>query len=320
MKFSVIIPVYKSEKYLKECVNSILNQTFRDFELLLVDDGSPDLCPKICDEYARKDSRVKVVHQKNMGQAGARNTGLAYALGEYICFVDSDDYLAHERVLQILADKTVKNPDIVHYKFKEWFESDRHTAECCFSYNVPTSGRTLAEIYCDLIDRDAYYNSAWSKIIKRVLLIDNNIRFERGIVGEDNEWYYHVVMVAQSLILVDESLYIYRRREGSVTTSITRKNLVDQLYVLDKWEKILKDKNSDLRIQVICGSLAKQYCSAVIIYAGLTDVSDLYASLKNKSHLLQYSKTRRVVIFRKITNMIGLRGLIQILKLINKIK
>ena len=320
MKFSVIIPVYKVEKYLGYCVESILNQSFRDFEVILVDDGSPDSCPGICDEYAKKDSRVKVVHQKNMGLAGARNTGLDHAVGEYICFIDSDDYLAHEQVLQTLADKTASNPDIVHYKFKEWFESDGHIAECRFSYDVPTSGRTLAEIYCDLIDRDAYYNSAWSKIIRRELLVDNNIRFEQGIVGEDNEWYYHVVMVAKSLVLVDEPLYIYRRRKGSITTSTTRKNLVDQLHVLDKWEKILEKSDSDSRSLVVRGSLAKQFCSALIIYAGLSDVSDLYSSLKDKSHLLKFSKTGRVVTFRKIRNMVGLKGLIRILRLIKKIK
>ena len=114
--------------------------------------------------------------------------------------------------------------------------------DCRFDYDVPTEGRTMAEIYCDLVDKDAYYNSAWSKIIRRSLLIDNNIRFEKGIVGEDNEWYYHVVMVANSLVLVDENLYIYRRRQGSTTTTTTRKNLLDQLYVLDKWEKILEVK------------------------------------------------------------------------------
>ena len=265
MKFSVIVPVYKVEKYLRDCIDSILNQTFTDFELILVDDGSPDSCPEICDGYAQADARVRVIHQKNMGQAGARNTGLLHATGEYICFVDSDDYLSHNKVLQTLADKTLSKPDIVHYKFKEWFESDGHTAECRFSYNVPITNRTLAEIYCDLINRDAYYNSAWSKIIKRELLVHNNILFERGIVGEDNEWYYHVVMAADSLVLIDEPLYVYRRRKGSTTTSTTRKNLVDQLHVLDKWEKILEGRVSDSRSQVVLGSLAKQFCSAVII-------------------------------------------------------
>ncbi len=320
MKFSVILPVYKVENYLRPCVDSILNQNYTDFEIILVDDGSPDKSPEICDDYARKDARVKVIHKPNGGQADARNVGLEVAQGDYICYIDSDDFLANDGVLQLLADKTVNNPDIVHYKFKEWFESDGHIAECRFDYNVPTEGRSLAEIYCELVDKDAYYNSAWSKIIRRNLLIENNIRFEKGIVGEDNEWYYHVVMVANSLVLVDESLYVYRRRQGSTTTTATRKNLVDQLHVLDKWVKILLEKPNDDRARVVWGSLAKQYCSALIIYAGLTGVSDLYPQLREKDYLLRYSKTKRVVTFRKAKKIVGIRGLILGLKIIKKLR
>ena len=269
MKFSIILPCYNVEKYIRACIDSILQQTYKDFEVILVDDGARDSTPQICDEYAEKDTRVRTIHKPNGGQADARNIGLEAAQGDYICYVDSDDFLANDNVLQLLADKTDGNPDIVHYKFQEWFESDGHIAPCRFDYRIPTKGRSVADIYCDLIDKDAYYNSAWSKIIRRGLLMENEIRFEKGIVGEDNEWYYHVVMVAKSLALVDEPLYIYRRRQGSTTTAITRKNLVDQLHVLDKWEKILQTKATDSRTSVVRSSLAKQYCSALIIYAGL---------------------------------------------------
>ncbi len=221
MKFSIIIPVYNVEKYLPSCVDSILSQLFDDYEIILVDDGSIDRSAQICDEYAEKDLRIQVIHKSNGGQADARNVGLEFARGDYVCYIDSDDFLKNNRALQLLADKTKNNPDIVHYKFVEWFENDDHITDCHFNYNIPTEGRSVADIYCALIDKDAYYNSAWSKIIRRSLLIDNNIRFEKGIVGEDNEWYYHVVMAAKSLVLVDEPLYVYRRRKGSTTTTTT---------------------------------------------------------------------------------------------------
>lgn len=320
MKFSIILPIYKVECYLHECVDSILNQSYKDFEVILVDDGSPDSCPQICDDYASKDSRVKVIHKPNGGQADARNVGLENASGDYVCYVDCDDYLADNNVLQLLAGKTESNPDIVHYKFKEWFEYDGHVSECKFDYIVPTKERSLADIYCDLIDKDAYYNSAWSKIIRRNLLIDNNIRFEKGIVGEDNEWYYHVVKVAKSLILVDEPLYVYRRRQGSTTTTASRKNLLDQLHVLEKWEKILNNIPNDNRACVVWGSLAKQYCSALIIYAQVQNVKDLLPKIIQKKYLLQYSSNKRVVIFRKAIKLIGVRGLICGLKLVQKIR
>lgn len=321
MKFSIVVPIYKVEKYLHECVDSILCQSFTDFELILVDDGSPDSCPQICDDYARKDPRVKVIHKPNGGQADARNVGTDIAQGDYIGYVDSDDYLIDSDVLQRLAvriDKT--NPDIVHYKFVEWYEIDGHIDPCYFDYKVDTAGRSLADIYCDLIDKDAYYNSAWSKVIRRQLLVDNNIRFEKGILGEDNEWYYHVVMVADRLELIDEPLYVYRQRQGSTTKDFSVKNLRDQLHVLSKWEAILAKREEDKRSRVVWNSLAKQYCSAIIIYAGLKQVNSFYPELKRMAYMLNASHNKRVVIFRRLRGLFGLLGLIAALRLIRLVK
>ena len=111
---SVIVPVYKAEKYLDKCVQSIVNQTYKNLEIILVDDGSPDNCPAVCDEYASKDSRVRVVHKKNAGPSAARNTGLDAATGGYIWFVDGDDYLL-PGALQTAAQSTANSPDIVNF-------------------------------------------------------------------------------------------------------------------------------------------------------------------------------------------------------------
>ena len=315
MRFSIIIPCYKVEKYLCACVDSVLQQTFKDFELILVDDGSPDRVPEICDAYAEKDIRVKVIHQSNRGQADARNAGTAVAKGDYISYIDSDDYLIDERVLERLEERIAKTgPDIVHYKFVEWFENDGHIAPCKFDYQVETEGRELADIYCELIDKDAYYNSAWSKVIRRELLTEHHIHFEKGILGEDNEWFYHVVMVAQKLELIDEPLYVYRRRAGSITKTGTVKNLRDQLHVLQKWERLLQGNCDEKRSKVVWGSLAKQYCSAVIIYAGLEQVDSFYPELKRMAYMLHTSRNKRVVIFRWLRRLLGLRGLIAILR------
>ena len=320
MKFSIILPIYKVEKYLRECIESILCQTYNDYEIILVDDGSPDSCPQICDEYATKKNNIQCIHRPNGGLSAARNSGLSIAKGEYVMFVDSDDLLADEHVLEKIAHASKSAPDIIHYKFQEWFESDGHTAPCRFSYNVPTQGRSLSDIYCDLIDRDAYYNSAWSKTIRRKLLVENQLYFKPGLLGEDNEWYYHVVMKAEKLVLIDEPLYTYRRRQGSITTTTTRKNLTDQLYVLDEWESLLQNKTDDGRSKIVWGSLAKQYCSALIIYASLQKVDDLWPRIHEKAYMLQYSKNKRVVAFRIAKKLLGLKGLIWGLKAYQKLR
>lgn len=320
MKFSIIIPVYKVEKYLHECVDSVLNQNYKDFEIILVDDGSPDRCPQICDDYAARYATVRCLHQANGGQSSARNAGLSVASGEYVMFVDSDDYLINAEVLGLLAEKTEGEPDIVHYKNVEWFESDGHIEDCRFDYKVQTASKDIADVYCELIDKDAYYNSAWSKIIRRNLLTENGIGFESGILGEDNEWYYHVVMVAQTLVLVDEPLYVYRRRKNSITTTVTPKNLADQLYVIEKWVNITRDKGQDRRADVVRGSLAKQYCSALIICSHLSGAEKFLPKLREYKFLLEYTKTRRVVVFRKLVALLGIRGTIALLKVYNRIR
>lgn len=320
MKFSVIVPVYKVEQYLRPCIDSILGQTYKDFELILVDDGSPDACPQICDEYAEKYENVRCIHQKNGGQSCARNTGLSAASGEYIMFIDSDDYLANSNVLGLLAEKTTDNPDIVHYKNMEWLEADGSVKDCSFDFNISTDGKSLDEIYCELIDKDSYYNSAWSKIIRREVLVENKIEFIPGLLGEDNEWYYNVVLAAKNVVLVDEPLYVYRRRESSTTTSLTEKNLSDQLFVIAKWDEIIKREVDNSHIKVVRGSLAKQYCHALIIAGSIPDAKPYYTELRKYRHLLNYTKTRRVVTFRWLVRFLGVNGTIAALRAYKRIR
>ena len=181
-------------------------------------------------------------------------------------------------------------------------------------------GKTLDEIYCELIDKDSYYNSAWSKIIRREVLVENKIEFISGLLGEDNEWYYNVVMAAKHVVLVDEPLYVYRRRQSSITSSLTEKNLSDQLFVIAKWDGIIKREVDNPHIKVVRGSLAKQYCSALIIAGSIPDAKPYYAELRKYRHLLNYTKTRRVVIFRWIVWLLGVNGTIAALSAYKKIR
>lgn len=316
MKFSIILPIYNVEKYLPACINSILEQTFKDYEIILVDDGSNDSSGSICDDYKKRFERIKVIHKPNGGLSDARNVGLKEATGSYIFFVDSDDYLIDNNVLKRLSDKIeMSSPDVIAFKSIKWFESTGKTTTCSWDLEVSTNAVEPYQKYLELIDKDAYFNSAWSKVIRQSLLVNNNIEFEKGLLGEDNDWYYKVVEHIQSLELINEPLYVYRQRSGSITKTYTNKNLEHLLWLIEKWGKIINEGELTGNKQVIRNSLSKQYCHAIIGYSQLKNVKEYYPRLRALNYLLQYSNNPRVKVFRIMNRFIGLRGIVALLRI-----
>ena len=178
MFFSVVVPVYNVEKYLKECVDSILSQTFKDFELILVNDGSKDSGPAICDEYAKNDSRVKVIHKENGGQSTARNRGIEEATGEFAVFLDSDDLICDNNFFQDVKNEIEDNTDIVVFRYCKYY-GDR-TDECGISL-AGLNSDNKAEFLRDLVKRDAFFCSCWSKCTRMSILKENNIIFDTSL-------------------------------------------------------------------------------------------------------------------------------------------
>lgn len=208
---SVIVPVYKVEKYLNQCVESIVNQTYRNLEIILVDDGSPDNCPAMCDAWAAKDSRIKVIHKENGGLSDARNAGLDIAAGAYIAFVDSDDWIAPDFLELLYEALKAKNADI---------------AECGVAY-VDEGGNVLRnratanlsemdkiEALRRLVLEDGIYQTVWNKLYRREVI--DGIQFEKGRHHEDDFWTYQVFDRADRLATVNRLLYNYLQRDGSI--------------------------------------------------------------------------------------------------------
>lgn len=320
-QFSIILPIYNVEKYLPACIDSVLNQTFKDYEIILVDDGSKDSSGSICDEYASKHDSIKTIHKSNGGLSDARNAGLKEAVGEYIFFIDSDDYLIDKNVLsRIISKIELSTPDVIAFKSIKLFESTGKTSNNTADLSVSARAVQPYQKYLELIDKDTYSNSAWSKVVRRSLLVDNNVEFETGLLGEDNDWYYKVVSNIQSLELINEPLYVYRQREGSITNTYTNKNLDHLLWLIEKWTKYVEEGELTGNKQVIRNSLAKQYCHAIIGYSSLSDCREFYLRLKDLNYLLQYSENPRVKVFRKLNRFLGLKGTIKLLRIRNKIR
>ena len=213
---SVIVPVYKVEKYLKRCVDSLLVQTYENIEILLVDDGSPDACPQMCDEYAKKHDKIRVFHQENKGLSGARNTGIDNAKGEYLAFVDSDDLWSPYFLESLYRALKENGADISQCRWeymhgdelKEMY--DPKAGQECFS------GREMiSNLY---IQTGAYYVVAWNKLYKKELF--ENIRYPEGRIHEDEATTYKLFDLAKKCVHVDNALYGYFVGTGG--TSITR--------------------------------------------------------------------------------------------------
>lgn len=229
---SIIVPVYKVEKVLSRCIDSILNQTFTKFELILVDDGSPDTCPKICDEYAIKDSRIKVIHQKNLGVSVARNSGLDIARGDFIGFVDSDDWI-EPKTYEIAYNTAIeKQADIVQWDF-------------IFDYE---NGEKLEKkfgpegFFCIAENCSYFYGGMWHKLVSKKLIDDHMLRFPVGLkYAEDCRFGIDCFLEAKRTYHISESLYHYCVNKNSASFSITKETIIKDIdFVREKENKIIK--------------------------------------------------------------------------------
>lgn len=212
-RISVIVPVYKVEPYLDKCVQSIVNQTYRNLEIILVDDGSPDRCGEICDAWAAKDSRIKVIHQKNMGGGAARNAGLDIATGAWISFVDSDDYIA-PFMLEYLHSLMDRETDIAECSHMDVTGDDALFPGGPVSISFwDTQSAMEAHI------RDRFFRQLiWNKLYRRDVIGD--IRFPVGTKIDDEFFTYRVLGNAKRLVLSNRVCYAYRQQPSSVMHSL----------------------------------------------------------------------------------------------------
>lgn len=212
-EISIIVPVYQVEKYIRQCVDSILAQTFTDFELILVDDGSKDNSGQICDEYAAKDKRIRVIHKENGGLSDARNKGMDEAAGSYFMFVDSDDYIAPDMAERLYNSIIKEDADIAACNFRYFFEED---GKKDFSTENEVQVVSGAEIFYNRKNERNYgfWTVAWNKLYKSETF--KNVRFRFGRLHEDEFWANDIYRPEIKAVTVSECLYYYRQRNNSI--------------------------------------------------------------------------------------------------------
>lgn len=228
---SVIVPVYKVEKYLRDCVDSILSQTYTDFELILVDDGSPDICGEICDEYAAQDPRVRVIHQENQGLSGARNAGIDAARGDYLTFIDSDDMVSPEYISVLLQALEDADADLSVCRTFGFIDGEDPKAERKeITSQIVVSGTDACIMLYD--GRAEIPVNAWGKLFRTAVI--GELRFPLGRLHEDQAFTPLVCYRAKKVSSVDADLYYYRGRDDSITRDRFTVKRYDDLWAIDQ--------------------------------------------------------------------------------------
>ena len=249
---SIIVPIYKVEKYIKKCVDSIIFQSYKDIEIILVDDGSPDNCPMICDEYAKKDNRIKVIHKENGGLISARKAGLKASTGEYVCFVDGDDWIEPD-MYEYIANAIEKySCDCVITQFYFSFLDKELKSNYLLNKEYYTRDEIEKEIFPTMLFAGEYYQfgiypCCWTKVFKRELLVKHLMDTDDRIrMGEDIAFTYPCLMECNSIAFIDKPLYHYRNNPSSMTNAYDSK--LPEIYFLPY--QTLADKSDELGVDL----------------------------------------------------------------------
>ena len=313
--FSVIIPVYNTEKYLNQCVDSVLSQTFCDYEIILVNDGSKDNSASICDEYAKNNERVKVIHKENGGLSSARNAGVDSACGEYILFLDSDDYYYTDNAFELMAEKLKPgNADVLSFKALKYFTDSGRFVDHYGDYDVSKRQiYTAADAFRYMLKTNKQLVSACNKAVKKSVLTDNGIEFEQGTISEDTEWTVRLFSVAKTADFINGDFYVYRQGVGnSITSSFPEKNFNDLYRVVKKIADEHKKKNDDFS-RAVMSFAAFEY--AIILYnlSSYNNYKD-YKYVQEYKFLLKYATDKKTKLIKTVYALFGYNGLMRILK------
>lgn len=280
--FSVIVPIFNKERFVELCSESVLRQSFRDFELLLVDDGSFDDSPRICDQIAEKNPCVKVVHKQNGGLSDARNVGLKEAEGEYILFLDGDDYYGDVHMLAELKNIIdQERPDVIVYGAKKKYHSmemeDGWLALFSEKDYKKYNNKTMY-----LMQRNIIQSSAWSKAIKRECLEKNHIQFIKGQLSEDVEWTLKLLMCTEKIAVIPKAYYIYQQNNDSISHNVGIKNCKDISEIICRY--------ASTNDEAVLHYLANQYLIWLTAtnYVKTEQVKTLLLEMRRYYYLLDY--------------------------------
>ena len=300
VKVSVIVPVYNTEKYLEKCVESILNQTLKEIEIVIVDDGSKQKCSDLCDEISKKDSRIKVVHKQNAGLGFARNTGIENSCGEYVGFVDSDDYIDKSMFETLYVSASKNDADIavsgISFVDGNMFSKDgENISKSYFDKETVFCHEDMKNLLLGVVgalpnepDDSRYGVSVCKNIFRRSLLEQKNIAFmsEREVLSEDTIFMVDFIKQAQCAVGVPGAFYCYRRNENSLSKSYKQERFEKSIVFLDELEKRISSyvtkEEYKLYLDRLVQGFGRILCSQEIVHARGAKIK--YSVLRKRLH------------------------------------
>ena len=324
-EFSIIVPAYNVEKYLADCIEDILSQSFADFEILLIDDGSTDKTLKIAEEYAKKDNRIKVFSKENAGLSHTRNYGIERAAGRYIYFVDSDDLLekdALKNIETVIAEK--QDADIIATRYRIL---DEKTGELKVVNKFPVSvlsadsHMTATEQYeaCFLYDDISTMSQLY--VAKKSYLIKTGLKFFEGILHEDELWTPQLFLNAESIGYCESSCYVYRvNREGAITNKFSIKHYRDRIFVMDELCRLAKKEfDKDKTSAKGRAYMDRTACMYARFIQDIDDIEDNSEILGELSERKKYLKNASQLKYRSLyfmAKIIGVKNTLKIFSLV----
>lgn len=299
MYFSVVVPIYNVKNYLDECVEGIIRQSFKEYEIILVDDGSTDGSAEACDEWKNKYDSIKVIHKPNGGLSDARNVGANQAEGEYIVFLDSDDYWNDSFFLEKIYEMIhISNPDLLVFGYKKVLDGKELSI-----YTPQSESKTIEE----LVIAGEFNICAWDKVVRRKVISYNNITFRKGVFSEDMEWCSLLYKYVESVAVLPEAPHSYRQRNGSITKRISEKNISDVVHNFERCLEI-KTELSQEKSAIFDYYLSKNISMLMIALSQVDRVSQkkYYSFIRDNIAYLKKSTRNREKVIYLAANIFGI--------------
>jgi len=318
-KLTFILPIYKVEDYLPQCVDSILSQATEDCEIILVDDGSPDSCGTICDRYAENNAIVKVIHKPNGGLSSARNAGMELATGKYVLFVDSDDYLEPGSVKKLLNWIDSTDADVAFLLSRKVYPDGTSEPLGEDLVREKILGKSREEVLRFLVTCPKFPASAWGKIYRRAFLEDNGFHYPHDRrLSEDLMYSLNLFLTAEKFDYLDFPYYCYRQnRAGSICNTVNARYYFDTfLFVTESAQRFAVNKQAKDEISALALSFAA-YEYAILVWQILDleggDREKALAMLKEYRWVLAYGKSTKTRLVRAVVSLLGLEGTARLL-------